>query len=62
MKVSIDPHPAPPAALDSHPAAGLFALLDVESEEFGELVRDLQEHGLLHPIVLHKVFHTNSFE
>jgi ParB-like nuclease domain len=51
---SNDPSPAPPpAAVDHHPAANLFPLLEVESPEFGELVRDLQEHGLLQPIVLH---------
>jgi ParB-like chromosome segregation protein Spo0J len=55
MEYSTDPRPAPPpAALDSHPAAALFPLLEVESPEFGELVRDLQEHGLLQPIVLHE--------
>jgi hypothetical protein len=53
-EVPINPHPASPAGLDHHPAAALFPLLEVESQEFGELVRDLQEHGLLQPIVLHE--------
>jgi ParB-like nuclease domain len=48
------PTTAVPAELDSHPAANLFPLLEVENQEFGELVRDLQEHGLLQPIVLHE--------
>jgi len=39
-------------ALDSHPAAALFPLLEVERPEFGELVKDIREHGLLQPIVL----------
>ena len=54
MEFSIDPttDPTPPAALDHHPAANLFPLLEVESPEFGELVQDIREHGLLQPIVL----------
>jgi ParB-like nuclease domain len=53
MDISTDPHPAsPPADLDFHPAANLFPLLEVESPEFGELVDDIREHGLLQPIVL----------
>jgi len=55
MEISIDP-PADrlpsTADLDYHPAANLFPLLEVESPEFGELVHDIQEHGLLQPIVL----------
>ncbi len=55
MNVSTDPRPAsPPAGLDHHPAANLFPLLGVESPEFGELVRDIREHGLLQPIVMHE--------
>jgi ParB-like nuclease domain len=54
MDISTDPHVSPSAALDSHPAADLFPPLEGESPEFGELVRDLQEHGLLQPIVLHE--------
>jgi ParB-like chromosome segregation protein Spo0J len=56
MKDPIVPQPtsSPPATLDSHPAADLFPLLEVESPEFGELVRDIPEHGLLQPIVLHQ--------
>jgi hypothetical protein len=47
MSVSTDPRPAsPPAALDSHPAAALFPLLEAESPEFGELVNDIREHQL----------------
>jgi ParB-like chromosome segregation protein Spo0J len=37
-----------------HPAAALFPLMDVDGPEFGELVRDVQEHGLVQPIVLHE--------
>ena len=43
-----------PAALAFHPATNLFPLLEVESPEFGELVQDVREHGVLQPIVLHK--------
>ena len=56
MRTTTDPlpdQPMPPAELEFHPAAALFPLIDVDSPEFGELVRDLQEHGLLQPIVLH---------
>jgi ParB-like nuclease domain len=54
MDISTDPQPAsPPADLDSHSAANLFPLLEVDSPEFGELVQDIREHGLLQPIVLH---------
>jgi len=28
--------------------------MDVEAPEFGELVADVREHGLLQPIVLHE--------
>ena len=52
MNPSIDPRPAPPAELDHHPAAALFPLVEVESPEFGQLVGDIREHGLLQPIVL----------
>jgi ParB-like chromosome segregation protein Spo0J len=55
MSTTPDARPAPPpAALDYHPAANLFPLLEVESPEFGEFVRDIREHGLLQPIVLHE--------
>jgi len=57
MEISTDP-PAdqlpPPAELEHHPAAALFPLMDVDGPEFGELVADLQAHGLLQPIVLHE--------
>ncbi len=53
MEYSTDPPTtSPPAELDHHPAANLFPLLEVESPEFGELVRDIREHGLLQAIVL----------
>ena len=58
MATTTNQHPAPssdarpPAAdLDFHPAAALFPLMPVDGPEFGELVRDLQEHGLVQPIV-----------
>jgi hypothetical protein len=58
METSIDP----PAGQDTpgsaepdyHPAAALFPLLPVDSQEFGDLVRDVREHGLLQSIVLHE--------
>jgi ParB-like chromosome segregation protein Spo0J len=56
MRTSNDPpsdQAPPPADPEFHPAAALFPLMDVDGAEFGELVRDLQEHGLLQPIVLH---------
>src|SRR5262252_1578986 len=40
------------AHLAHHPAAALFPLLPTDSPEFGELVADIGEHGLLQPIVL----------
>ena len=57
MQTSTDPTPdqaPPPAGPEFHPAAALFPLMDVDGAEFGELVRDLQEHGLLQPIALHE--------
>jgi hypothetical protein len=36
------------------PRRRLFPLLPVDSPEFGELVSDIGEHGLLQPIVLHE--------
>ena len=56
MEYSTDPHTAypPPADLDFHPAAALFPLLPVDGPEFGQLVDDIREHGLLQPIVLHE--------
>jgi ParB-like nuclease domain len=57
MRTPTDP-PAdqapPPAELQHHPAVALFPLLPVDSPEFGELVADIGEHGLLQPIVLHE--------
>ena len=55
MEITTDPTPdptLPSADLPFHPAANLFPLLEVESPEFGELVQDIREHGLLQPIVL----------
>ncbi len=40
--------------LGCHPAAALFPLIPVDSPEFGELVDDIGEHGLLQPIILHE--------
>jgi ParB-like chromosome segregation protein Spo0J len=58
MRTPTDPpanQPAtPPADLEHHPAAALFPLLPVDGPEFGELVNDIGEHGLLQPIVLHE--------
>ena len=55
MKISTDPRSASPATeLGFHSAAALFPLMQVDGPEFGELVRDLQAHGLLQPIVLHE--------
>ena len=57
MQTSTDP-PAdqfpPTAELEYHRAAALFPLLPVDSPEFGELVDDIGEHGLLQPIILHE--------
>ena len=47
------PTTSPPAELDFHPAAALFPFMEVDGPEFGELVADVLEHGLLQPIVLH---------
>ncbi len=49
-----DQAPLPPAELEHHPAAARFPLLPVDSPEFGELVADIGERGLLQPIVLHE--------
>ncbi len=49
-----DQGPPPIAELEFHPAAALFPLLSVDSPEFGELVADIGEHGLLQPIVIHE--------
>ena len=58
MRTSTDPPPdqpaAPPVELEHHPAAALFPLMDVDGPEFGELVADIREHGLLQPITLHE--------
>jgi hypothetical protein len=58
IETSTDPRadqPAPPPAeREHHPAAVLFPLLPIDSPEFGELVADIGEHGLLQPIVLHQ--------
>ncbi len=57
MRTSADPpadQPPPPAELEFHPAAALFPLMPVDSPEFGELVDDIGEHGLLQPIILHE--------
>jgi ParB-like chromosome segregation protein Spo0J len=57
MQTLTDPpadHPRMPGQLEPHLAAALFPLLPVDSPEFGELVADIGEHGLLQPIVLHE--------
>jgi ParB-like chromosome segregation protein Spo0J len=58
MRISIDPtsdqRQPSTAERQYHPAAALFPLLPVDSPEFGELVADIGEHGLLQPIVLHE--------
>jgi hypothetical protein len=57
MGTSTDPplgQAMPPAELQHHPAAALFPLMDVDGPEFGDLVRDVQQHGLLQPIVVHE--------
>ncbi len=57
MRTPTDP-PAdslpPTAELEFHPAAALFPLIPVDSPEFGELVDDIGEQGLLQPIILHQ--------
>jgi hypothetical protein len=54
MQTPTDQPASPPAQLEHHPAAALFPLLPIDSPEFGELVADIGEHGLLQPIVLHE--------
>jgi ParB-like chromosome segregation protein Spo0J len=58
METSTDPpadRPASPTAEpEYHPAAALFPLMDMDGPEFGELVADIYEHGLLQSIVLHE--------
>ena len=44
----------PLAELEYHPATALFRLMVVDDEEYGELVREVQDHGLVRPIVLHE--------
>jgi hypothetical protein len=46
METSTDPR----ADLEYHPAAALFPLPAIDSPEFGELVAELGEHGVLQPI------------
>ena len=57
MRTSTDPpadHVPPTAEHEHHPAAALFPLLPIGGPEFGELVTDIDAHGLLQPIVLHE--------
>ena len=56
METSTHPPPGypggpPPTDPDFQPAAALFSLMDVDGPEFGELVDDIREHGLVQPIV-----------
>jgi ParB-like chromosome segregation protein Spo0J len=37
-----------------HPAADIFPMMDLQSQEFKDLVTNIREHGQIEPCVLHE--------